>query len=374
MQQQELSLFDDAAFGYMPTMGNDAANDKAVSEQCGVGDAVAVNVQKDGRVNNQSPVHDQQGQAVNVQENASTNNVMCSYSPEETTVNVQENASANNRVGPIETKNVVAGNDFDAVAAEIICAVNAAAAGEIENGDVDNRIDVGVSEDSRGNRVIDERFRMRAKRQLLKIAFSDGTEMCHISATETMIQAICKIGVERVAALGMMSCHVPLVATSVVERYAQWTKPITEGWYLMAQGDTQQKYMQMKSIITQLGVDVHIEIGDSTTLVARDTVKNVAHKKKSQLSVAFPDGYTECSRDHQKVFVSAVEHIGFSKVKNTGLQFSGKQVVTSVKKYTCQVQMPDGEWLTVPVQAKDKYKMLRIISSMTRTPLTVRIE
>ncbi len=304
MQQQELSLFDDAAFGDMPALESNAVGDETVSEQCDASDAI------------------------------------------------------------------------DVVVTESTCAANVSETDVVKDSEADKSVESGALESRRGtsNRIIDEKLRMRAKRQRLKITFADGTVLCHASATETMIQAICKIGVERVAALGMMSCHVPLVATSVVERYAPWTKPITEGWYLMAQGDTQQKYMQMKSIITQLGVDAHIEIGDTSTLVACDTTKNAVHKKKSQLSVAFPDGYTECSRDHQKVFVAAIEHIGFDKVKNTGLQFSGKRIVTPVMKYTCQVQMPNGEWLTVPAQAKDKYKMLRIISSMTRTPLTVRIE
>ena len=188
-----------------------------------------------------------------------------------------------------------------------------------------------------------------------------------------MIEAIDKIGVERVASLGMESCHVPLVSTSVVPRYAQWTKPIKEGWYLMAQGDTDQKYMQLKSIVAQLALDVRIELGDFETMEA-DKTGQTGHRKKSKLCVSFPDGFAVSSCDNQKVVVATIEHIGFDKVKKTGLQFAGKQIVTPVKSYNCQTQMPTGEWLTVPPQAKDKYKMLRVISSITHTPFDVRIE
>ncbi len=224
-----------------------------------------------------------------------------------------------------------------------------------------------------GNSATGGEIRLRAKRRRLRVTFADGTELCHASATATMIAAIDKIGVDRVASLGMESCHVPLVSTSVVPRYAQWTKPIKEGWYLMAQSDTDQKYMQLKSIVAQLALDVRIELGDFETMEA-DKTEQTGHRKKSKLCVSFPDGYTVSSRDNQKVVVAAIEHIGFDKVKKTGLQFAGKRIVTPVKSYNCQTQMPTGEWLTVPPQAKDKYKMLRVISSMTRTPLDVRIE
>ena len=98
-------------------------------------------------------------------------------------------------------------------------------------------------------------MRLRAKRKRIRVTFGDGTVVCDVSATATMIMAIEKIGTERVAALNMESCHIPLVSRTVVDRYAEWTKPMADGWYLMAQGDTEQKYCQLKSVITSLSVD-----------------------------------------------------------------------------------------------------------------------
>ena len=99
----------------------------------------------------------------------------------------------------------------------------------------------------RSNCILDEKLRVRGKRQRLKVSFADGTIVCDVSATITMMQVIDKIGVERVAALGMEVCHVPLVSRDVAPRYAEWTKEIKPGcgWYLMAQSDTKQKYIQV---------------------------------------------------------------------------------------------------------------------------------
>lgn len=132
---------------------------------------------------------------------------------------------------------------------------------------------------------IDEKLRVRGKRQRLKVSFADGTIVCDVSATITMMQVIDKIGVERVAALGMEVCHVPLVSRDVAPRYAEWTKEIKPGcgWYLMAQSDTKQKYMQLKSIFLQLGMSVKIELGDFESLASE---KNDGKRKVYNLNSA----------------------------------------------------------------------------------------
>lgn len=223
------------------------------------------------------------------------------------------------------------------------------------------------------NRV-DESLRQRSKRQRIKVVFADGTEICDVSATETMIQTIVKIGIERVAALGMEICHVPLVSKSVSPRYAQWTKEIQPGWYLMAQSDTKQKYMQLKSIIAQLHVEAQIELGDfESACNAASGKKGKARKKKAQLVVTFPDGTTICNADPLHTYIAVAENIGIDKLRRTNLAIAGKQLFSPVKKYSSQVQLDSGVWMTVPTQIKDKYKMLKVISSMTHIPLDIKI-
>ena len=227
----------------------------------------------------------------------------------------------------------------------------------------------------RGKReVVDDKVRARGKKQRLKVTFADGVVICDVNATTTMIQVIEKLGVERVASLGMEVCHVPLVSREIVPRYASWTKEIGEGWYLMAQSDTKQKYMQMKSILYQLGEDAKVEIGDFEQFASdKNEGKRNAYKGKSKLSVTFANGFVVCSIDHQQVFGETVRIIGLDKVKKTHLQIAGKPIVTSEKKYNNQVQVLSGEWVTVPSTVKDKYKILRVLSSMTRTPYEVKI-
>ncbi len=222
--------------------------------------------------------------------------------------------------------------------------------------------------------VVDEKVRVRGKKQRLRVTFADGVVICDVNATTTMMQAIEKLGIERVASLGMEVCHVPLVSREIVTRYAPWTKEFGDGWYLMAQSDTKQKYMQMKTIVAQLDEDAKVEIGDFEQFASdKNEGKRNGHKGKSKLSVTFADGYVVCSIDHQQVLAETVRIIGLDKVKKTRLQIAGKPIVTSEKKYSNQVRLLSGDWLTVPAQVKDKYKFLRVLSSMTHTPFEVKI-
>ncbi len=68
-----------------------------------------------------------------------------------------------------------------------------------------------------------------------------------------------------------------------------------------------------------------------------------------------------------------IDPFSSDKVKKPHLQIAGKPIVTAEKKYSNQVRLLSGDWLTVPAQVKDKYKFLRVLSSMTHTPFEVKI-
>lgn len=219
-----------------------------------------------------------------------------------------------------------------------------------------------------------EDTRQRAKRKRIKISFADGTEFCDSNATTTMIQTIEKIGVERVAALGLEVCHVPLVAQEVNQKYASWTKSMSNGWFLLAQSDTKQKYMQLKSIIAKLSIEANVELGDFDAISATShTRKGDTRKKKAQLSVTLPNGMVLQGENPQHTYVMVINHIGLERIKKTNIKIGGSHITTPHKKYNGQVKLDSGEWLTVPVTVKDKYKILRVISSLTHEPFEVRI-
>lgn len=220
----------------------------------------------------------------------------------------------------------------------------------------------------------EEKIAVRAKRLRLKVTFEDGTVVCDASATQTMIETIRKIGVGRVAGLNMEVCHIPLVSREINPRYEQWTKKIDTGWYLMAQSDTRQKYMQLKSIISQLGINVKTDLGAFEVYETNTTAKSgTRRKKKVQMEVKMGDKTITHATDTIYTFLDVVEEIGVDKVKKTNIKAGKFSIITPNKVANNQIQTSTGEWLTVPTLAKDKYKVLRVISSMTHTPMEIKI-
>lgn len=72
-------------------------------------------------------------------------------------------------------------------------------------------------------------------------------------------------------------------------------------------------------------------------------------------------------------YVMVIYHIGLERIKKINIKIGGCPITTPHKKYNGQVKLDSGEWLTVPVTVKDKYKILRVISSLTHEPFEVRI-
>ena len=247
---------------------------------------------------------------------------------------------------------------------------------ETEMPDVEDVESAFAQENAQTPPASDPVLRIRSKNKRLKVTFADGTVFCEMYASDTMILTLNHLGPERVAALRMVANHLPLVSREVYPAYAEWTKDLADGWHLLAQSDTNQKYLQLRSIFEQLHLDAKIEIGEfdvmekSVSLAPR--IKKT--KRKAMMSATFADGFVIPEDMSGTVFVAILEHIGMEKVRRTHMQVSArKALLTSNKLYPEQVQLASGLWLTVPTTIKAKQKVLQVISSMTHVKFTVDV-
>lgn len=215
--------------------------------------------------------------------------------------------------------------------------------------------------------------RLREHKKLLRVTFPDGTVFCDKSPSQTLLQTIRHIGTETVASLGLEVCHVPLVSQSIHERYEKWIKPIGDGWYIMLQSDTDQKFRQLISINNQLRLNLIIEMNADIKAKSSNGNKRGAKKAKSQLMITFPDGNIVAGFNTTDTFVSFVEYVGADKVSKINLHIAGRDLVTPTQKYAGQMQLSNSKWLSIPNTTKDKYKIVKVISSMTHTNCEVTI-
>lgn len=220
--------------------------------------------------------------------------------------------------------------------------------------------------------MMEENLRQRATKKLLRVTMPDGTVICHKSATMTMIDALVAIGSENFPKITTENCHLPLLSKEIYPRYKDYMKPVCDGWYINAQSDTGQKYMQLTSIKSQLGIAMEVEMG--TGFITSDAkVVQKSKKKDDKLLVRFPNGEYAAGENPIDTLIDAIWQIGPDNIRRKELTFKDKPIITLSKQYNGQVQVGQNLWLTVPNQTKDKYKMLRIIDVMMKLRLEISI-
>ena len=96
---------------------------------------------------------------------------------------------------------------------------------------------------------MDEQVRQRRLRRLLRVTFPDGKVLCYKSATMTFVEALQMISTDKLSEVKLESYHLPLISQEVYPRFKEWMKPIKDGWYVNVQSDSDQKYMQLVSIM-----------------------------------------------------------------------------------------------------------------------------
>ena len=219
---------------------------------------------------------------------------------------------------------------------------------------------------------MEENLRQRASKKLLRVTMPDGNVICHKSATMTLIDALICIGSENFEKITTENCHLPLLSKEIYSRFKDYMKPVIDGWYINAQSDTQQKYMQLVSIKKQLGLDIEVEVG-SDFITSNTEIEQKSKKRDDKLLVKFPNGEYAAGENPIDTLIDSIWQIGPENIRRKELTYKDKPIITLSKQYNGQVQVGKNLWLTVPNQTKDKYKMLRIIDVMLKLNLEITI-
>ena len=213
--------------------------------------------------------------------------------------------------------------------------------------------------------------RPRSQKKILRVSFSDGTIYCYKSATLTFIEALRKLDADKVAALNMEWRHNRLCSKEQIPGYEQYMKPLDNGWFVNTQSDTSEKYLLLKSMVTKLGVDCIVEIGeDFETSKAKRFVKE--RQKIGGLLIQFADGEFVGGNSPKDSYIQAITKIGIDTVCYKGFEDHGQELVTRYNKFKSQVQSGD-KWITIPNQTKDKIIALERISQKLGLGLKITV-
>lgn len=102
------------------------------------------------------------------------------------------------------------------------------------------------------------KFSNKSKKTRLSVKFPDGTTIENSYAYETFIDAILKIGIEKVAELNMKWVGLPLVSKAKDDFYNQ--HEIEGGWWIVTHSATNQKRLQLEEMSKRLKLGLNVEI------------------------------------------------------------------------------------------------------------------
>ena len=94
----------------------------------------------------------------------------------------------------------------------------------------------------------------------LKIVFPNGHTIVNETATESLFEFVKYVGVNKVRALGLIQCKVPLISNTIDKKYGKKQKHLGGGWYLMTNTSTLAKKSDIEKISNYYSLNVKIEV------------------------------------------------------------------------------------------------------------------
>lgn len=211
-----------------------------------------------------------------------------------------------------------------------------------------------------------------SQKKLLRVTFLDGTVLCYKNVTMTFVEALRKIGVDKLQNVHLDIYKRPIITREIYEGFEADIKPLDNGWYVFACGDSTEKYLRLTTIINQLQIEgITVEIG---TNFETSNIKGFskARKKVGGLLIQFADGEFVGGESPKDSYIQALTKIGLDTICYKGFEDRGEELVTRYNKYKGQVQS-GGKWITIPGQTKDKIRALERISQKLNLGLKITI-
>ena len=211
-----------------------------------------------------------------------------------------------------------------------------------------------------------------SQKKLLRVTFPDGTVLCYKNVTMTFVEALRKIGVDKLQNVHLDIYKRPIITREIYEGFEDDIKPLDNGWYVFACGDSTEKYLRLTTIINQLQLEgITVEIG---TDFETSNIKGFSkpRKKVGGLLIQFADGEFVGGESPKDSYIQTLTKIGLDIICYKGFEDRGEELVTRYNKYKGQVQS-GGKWITVPGQTKDKIRALERISQKLNLGLKITI-
>lgn len=218
---------------------------------------------------------------------------------------------------------------------------------------------------------MEENLRQRAKVRMLRVTMPDGEVLCFNKPKQTFMETLRRIGSEHFHRINLKVKGYPLLSKESFPAFKDKTEEVCDGWNVITAGDAGERFIKLRAIAKQLGIDMKVEIGDDYT-TQKSPTSQTRKSPVRKLKVTFPDDSFLNGENSINTFLETIRRIGPEVIKRKEIEYQGKPVITFSKVHNGQVQ-EGNYWVTVPGTTKEKYKMLRLLSSKMKLGLDVSI-
>lgn len=168
----------------------------------------------------------------------------------------------------------------------------------------------------------------RNKTHILRVEFPDGTVLQDKNVSKTYAQAIKLIDPDLVALVNLSHAGVGVVSKTLDFRYAQYQKPIGDGWYVMTNSSTNTKCTDLQTISDELELDLKVYLvpldGSEITLLPR---VEVPEGTRAKIRVTFPDGRVIFPSKVLEALVEVVKYAGAERVRELNINCCGDNLI-----------------------------------------------
>lgn len=168
----------------------------------------------------------------------------------------------------------------------------------------------------------------RSKTHILRVEFPDGTVLQEKNVSETYAQTIKLIDPELVALVELSHAGVGIVSKTLDAKYAQYQKPIGDGWYVMTNSSTNTKCTDLQLISDELELDLKISLVplDGSEITVLPHVE-MPEGTRAKIRVTFPDGHISQPSKVLEVLVEVVKYAGAERVRELGIICCGANLI-----------------------------------------------
>ena len=179
----------------------------------------------------------------------------------------------------------------------------------------------------------------RSKSVILRVELANGTVLEHKNVSTTYCEAIKSIGPEEVSILGICHAGVNIVSRELDAKYADYQRPIGDGWYVMTNSQTPVKYQDLLRIIEEYGIDMKVSmvaLDPTATLSVVPSESKTGTREK--IKVRFPDGRIIQPSKVLEALVEVVKFAGAERVRALNIICCGDNLI--LKHPTRDMRIP----------------------------------